>query len=60
MFLIWRRALDSTLSPIDKEKYKYDTQVKIVKARERRNENEVFTLVYNPETSRLSEKVEGD
>ena len=60
VFLIWRRALDSTLSPIDKEKYKYDTMVKIVKARERRNENEIFTLVYNPDTSRLSEKIEED
>lgn len=58
VFLIWRRALDSTLSPIDREKYKYDTMVKIVKARERRNENEIFTLVYNPGTSRLSEKVD--
>ena len=52
--------MDSTLSPIDKEKYKYDTMVKIVKARERRNENEIFTLVYNPDTSRLSEKIEED
>lgn len=58
VFLLWRKALDSTLSPIDREKCKYDTMIKLVKARERRNENELFTLVYNPETSRLSEKVE--
>ena len=57
VFLLWRRALDSSLSPIDKEKYKYDSMIKLVKARERRNENELFTLVYNPSTSRLSEKI---
>ena len=57
VFLIWRKALDSTLSPIDREKYKYDTMLKIVKARERRNENEIFTLVYDPKSSRLMEKV---
>ncbi len=57
VFLLWRRALDSTLSPIDKEKYKYDSMVKIVKARERRGEEDLFTLVYDPEKSRLSEKI---
>ena len=57
VFLLWRRALDSSLSPIDKEKYKYDSMVKIVKARERRNENDLFTLVYDPVKSRLSEKI---
>ncbi|WP_256211589.1 DnaB-like helicase C-terminal domain-containing protein [Selenomonas ruminantium] len=57
VFLLWRRALDSTLSPLDKEKYKYDSMIKLVKARERRSEDELFTLVYNPATSRLSEKV---
>lgn len=57
VFLLWRRSLDPTLSPIDKEKCKYDSVIKIAKARERRSENEVFTLVYNPDTSRLSEKI---
>ena len=57
VFLLWRRALDSSLSPIDKEKFKYDSMIKLVKARERRDENELFTLVYNPKTSRLSEKI---
>ena len=57
VFLLWRKALDSTLSPIDKEMFKYDTMVKLVKARERRSEEELFTLVYDPATSRLREKV---
>ena len=57
VYLLWRRALDSTLSPIDREKYKYDSMIKLVKARERRSENTLFNLVYNPDTSRLSEKI---
>lgn len=58
VYLLWRKALNSTLSPIDRENCKYDSVIKITKARERRSENELFTLVYNPETSRLSEKIE--
>ena len=57
VYLLWRKALNPTLSPIDREQCKYESCIKIVKARERRSENELFTLVYDPETSRLSEKV---
>ena len=55
--LLWRPALNADLSPIDAEKAKYDTVIKLTKAREVRNGNIMFTLEYNPETSRLTEKV---
>lgn len=58
IFLIWRPALNSELSPIDREKTKYDTMLKITKAREVRNGNTIFTLRYDPNTSRITEKVE--
>ncbi|WP_303838989.1 DnaB-like helicase C-terminal domain-containing protein [Selenomonas ruminantium] len=57
VYLLWRKALDSTLSPIDREKYKYDSMIKLVKARERRSEDTLFNLVYDPEKSRLTEKI---
>lgn len=57
ILLLWRRIFDTTLSEIDREKLKYDTCVKIVKARKRRNGDSIFTLVYSPTTERLTEKV---
>lgn len=62
IYLLWRRILDPTLSPIDREKYKYISCVKATKARERRNGvgNEIYELEYNPLTSRLTEKVFGE
>ena len=57
ILLIWRPAINAGLSPIDREKQKYDTVLKITKAREVRNGNIIFNLVYNPDTSRLQEKV---
>lgn len=55
--LLWRPALSTALSPIDREKLKYTTMFKITKAREVRNGNTMFELEYNPATSRLTEKV---
>ena len=55
ILLMWRPALNSSLSPIDREKQKYTTLLKITKAREVRNGNTMFELKYNPETSRISE-----
>ena len=57
ILLIWRPAINAGLSPIDREKQKYDTVLKITKAREVRNGNIIFNLVFNPETSRLQEKI---
>lgn len=57
ILLIWRPAINAGLSPLDREKQKYDTVLKITKAREVRNGNIIFNLVYNPDTSRLQEKV---
>lgn len=57
ILLIWRPAINAGLSPIDREKQKYDTVLKITKAREVRNDNIIFNLVFNPETSRLQEKI---
>ena len=57
ILLIWRPAINAGLSPIDREKQKYDTVLKITKAREVRNGNIIFNLVYNPDTSRLQEKI---
>lgn len=55
---LWRPVIqDSALSPIDREKLKYITMLKIGKARELRNDNSIFELEYNPATSRLTEKV---
>lgn len=57
ILLIWRPAINAGLSPLDMEKQKYDTVLKITKAREVRNGNIIFNLVYNPDTSRLQEKI---
>ena len=57
ILLLWRRIFDTSLGEIDREKFKYDTCVKIVKARKRRNGNMIFTLEYSPVTERLTEKV---
>lgn len=57
ILLMWRPALNERLSPVDLEQQKYDTCVKITKAREVRNANLMYRLVYNPVTSRLTEKI---
>ena len=54
---IWRPAQVPGLSPIDREHVKYDTMFKIIKAREVRSGDIIFNLVYNPDTSRLMEKI---
>ena len=54
---LWRPVQNPSLSPIDREKLKYTSVVKIGKARELRNDNSIFELEYNPATSRLTEKV---
>lgn len=54
---IWRPAQVPGLSPIDREHVKYDTMFKIIKAREVRSGDIIFNLVYNPDTSRLVEKI---
>ena len=57
IILIWRPALNAGLSPIEREEQKYDTVLKITKAREVRNANTIFKLEYDPATSRLHEKL---
>jgi DNA primase len=60
IILIWRPALNASLSPIDREQQKYDTVLKITKAREVRSADTIFRLEYDPQTSRLHEKLEGE
>lgn len=56
VYLIWRPVMMGNISGFDAEQIKYDTMLKIAKARGGlRNGLTHFKLVYNPETGRLSE-----
>lgn len=57
ILLLWKADSDTSLSPIDREKLRNISYIKIGKCRESKNGNTLFQMKYNPETSLVEEYI---
>lgn len=57
ILLLWKADSDTSLSPIDREKLRNISYIKIGKCRESKNGNTLFQMKYNPDTSLVEEYV---
>lgn len=58
ILLLWKADVDTSLSPIDREKNHNISYIKVGKARESKNGNTIFKMRYDPATSKVSEVVD--
>lgn len=58
ILLLWKADVDTSLSPIDREKNRNISYIKVGKARESKNGNTIFKMRYDPKTSKVSEVVD--